>query len=223
MRIQRGHYPARRLTASSAAYAHSARPLPRQMPYCVLRPMRIQRGYCPFRRLTVSSAALCAVLSFDPGQHSARLAHPAGIPALDTGHFSQEANARPPTTPLIHTSATPVPSTLTHTSTPPATLPLEKLWTLLVPQQLRQQSLKVRPPLFVRGIKRKRRVLVQRTSRQTSSLLRLHDKRPQHSRRQHCHGGNTATPRDPQPAAPLPWRQHCHARDSLPAAPLPWR
>ncbi|KAG0717217.1 hypothetical protein GWK47_054901 [Chionoecetes opilio] len=37
----------------------------------------------------------------------ARLAHPAGIPALDRGHFSQEANAMPPTTPLIHTSATP--------------------------------------------------------------------------------------------------------------------
>ncbi|KAG0717409.1 hypothetical protein GWK47_008046 [Chionoecetes opilio] len=30
MRIQRGHYPARRLTASSAAYAHSARLLPLQ-------------------------------------------------------------------------------------------------------------------------------------------------------------------------------------------------
>ncbi|KAG0714404.1 hypothetical protein GWK47_014207 [Chionoecetes opilio] len=50
MRFQRGHYPARRLTASSAAYAHSARPLP-------VRCLTASSGLCAFSAATALQMA----------------------------------------------------------------------------------------------------------------------------------------------------------------------
>ncbi|KAG0713760.1 hypothetical protein GWK47_015518 [Chionoecetes opilio] len=99
---------------------------------------------------------------------------PSGYPSFDRKANAGNTNdpAHPHLSNAIYRPRPPL-----KTSTAAAAFRSGKPRTLLEPRQLRQQSLKVRPPLLVRGIKRKGEKLVQHISRQTSSLLRLHEKR----------------------------------------------